>query len=65
MDAILNVQGFNPQYKNYKYCLSYRYAYGRNPALKWEDVNFTQGFLMVRRTVSYYEKSTKRDLLES
>lgn len=60
MDAILNVQGFNPQYKNI-INIAYRTGMriGEILALKWEDVNFTQGFLMVRRTVSYYEKSRK------
>ena len=59
MDA-LYVQGFNPQYKNI-INIAYRTGMrmGEILALKWEDVNFTQGFLMVRRTVSYYEKSRK------
>lgn len=60
MDAILNVQGFNPQYKNI-ISIAYRTGMriGEILALKWEDVNLAQGFLMVRRTVSYCEKSKK------
>lgn len=60
IDAILNVQGCNPQYKDI-ISIAYRTGMrmGEILALKWEDINFSQGFLMVRRTVSYCEKGRK------
>lgn len=58
--ALLNVQGFHEQIVdivNIAYRTGMRI--GEILALKWEDVNFEQEFLMVRRTVSHCQNGVR------
>lgn len=57
IDELLNTKGY--QVKKDMIVLGYRTGMriGEILALKWEDINFSEGFLMVRRTLSGYKNN--------